>query len=113
MLPAGFPEQRCTAESIAGFITSELTRTQKISTADKVDDFQPVTILQCRLGPVITRHDFTIQFDGDAFPAHSELFDQDRQREARRKFSRFAIDYEIHQTSATTLLSFGASGTSA
>ena len=51
-------------------------RDSSCAAADKVDDLQPVSIMQWSLGPLLARYDFAVQFDGYAVRLHAEPLDE-------------------------------------
>ena len=44
--------------------------------AHKMDDFEPISILKPRGGPIISGNDAAIAFDGDPISFHAELLDK-------------------------------------
>lgn len=42
------------------------------ATADEVDDFQPVAILEQRLRPAVARDNGSVEFDGDPVGLHGQ-----------------------------------------
>ncbi len=44
--------------------------------AHKVNDFQLVSVAQCRLWPGVAGNDLAVQLDGDAIGLHAKLFHQ-------------------------------------
>jgi hypothetical protein len=50
------------------------------ASSDKMDDLQPITIVQLHLVPLCARHDFAIQFYGHPISLHPKLLDELGQR---------------------------------
>jgi hypothetical protein len=74
--------------------------------ADEVDDFQPVTIVECGLRPAIPRHDVAIQFHCDTIGLHAQRLNQRGQRERRNvEFALVPIDLKFHDAEAGTTAS--------
>jgi hypothetical protein len=79
--------QRCCASGKQKAAISEKIR----SAAYEMHDLQSVTIMQLSIGPLRTRHDFAIQFDGHAITLHPESPDEFGQRAWFCTNFRFAI----------------------
>ena len=62
------------------------------SSADKVNDLQPVTITELRLGPLGLRHDFAVQLDRNPISLHAEMVNEFSQRNGFGVVLAFAIN---------------------
>jgi hypothetical protein len=64
--------------------------------ADKVDNFQAIAIVQFCFGPLFPRNDVSVQLYGDAIGFHSQLLKQACERERSGKIAVLAIDLKFH-----------------
>ncbi len=65
----------------------------------KVHNLQPVAIFQRRFRPLRARHNFAIEFDGDAVALHAKLLDQLSKGKSIVKNLILAINRQAHNDS--------------
>ena len=66
-----------------------------LSAADKVDDFEAVSVVQWSLRPLVAGDDFAVQFDGYSVGLHAEMLYECAQGFGGRGLG-FAIDCQLH-----------------
>jgi hypothetical protein len=84
-------------------VSSEALRVPKAfdchlrTTADKVDEFESVSLMEAGVCPAVSGNNVAIQFNGDAIGLHAERFDESGQGQNLGIESSFlSIDVEFH-----------------
>jgi len=69
--------------------------------ADKMDNFEFVTIRKLSGGPAIATNQFAVELDSHAVGFHAELRNQVGEGANGAAFARFAVDGELHLAAMT------------
>jgi hypothetical protein len=72
------------------------------STANKMNNLQPVAFRQTRLIPSLSRHNIAIQFDRDPVGLQAHIVDQRRQGQGPLVSLVFSVDSKIHGETHST-----------